>query len=423
MSDLFIGTAKLSITPKPEMLPLPQKFHTKYTEVHDDIFVRVLLLENNNNKYIFVEFDLFGVPDTADLKAMIAEELSICSENIILFDSYNHCSPRQDIDTFAIDHCSNAEVNTKKYFEFCITETLSAVRQAGNKMVKGRIGVGAGKSYANVYREVKIGDIWSEDVDFEGPSDKELLLLRFEDMNGNPLAFLMNYTLYGNMAYIVREAGSDDITISGDIPGMTQRFLEQSFDDSVIVLWASGAAGDQNPLVMGSVPVFHPDGSRSSAILAPAPAYLYCSSLAGRIAADALMINQNIYIEKEAAEISAAEIITVLPGQTFHDEKDQPQKAAGPDINLRLQALRIGNILLYAVSCAPGSALGTRLKEDSPYKYTFLITHAGENSGYIADDLGCMRKTINYYRMKIHEGDAEPALRSGLRKLMDILNQ
>ena len=42
--------------------------------------------------------------------------------------------------------------------------------------------------------------------------------------------------------------GPRNVLISGDIPGATSRFVEESYDDKVIVAWTSGAAGDQAPL-------------------------------------------------------------------------------------------------------------------------------------------------------------------------------
>ena len=36
--------------------------------------------------------------------------------------------------------------------------------------------------------------------------------------------------------------------ISGDIPGATSGYIEDSFDDKVVAVWSTGAAGDQNPI-------------------------------------------------------------------------------------------------------------------------------------------------------------------------------
>ena len=42
-------------------------------------------------------------------------------------------------------------------------------------------------------------------------------------------------------------AGQLDL-VSGDAPGTTSKYIEDSFDDKVVALWSSGAAGDQNPI-------------------------------------------------------------------------------------------------------------------------------------------------------------------------------
>ena len=36
--------------------------------------------------------------------------------------------------------------------------------------------------------------------------------------------------------------------VSGDIPGAASRYIEDSFDDEVVAVWSTGAAGDQNPI-------------------------------------------------------------------------------------------------------------------------------------------------------------------------------
>ena len=42
-------------------------------------------------------------------------------------------------------------------------------------------------------------------------------------------------------------AGQLDL-VSGDAPGTTSKYIEDSFDDKIVALWSSGAAGDQNPI-------------------------------------------------------------------------------------------------------------------------------------------------------------------------------
>src|SRR5213079_1936202 len=36
--------------------------------------------------------------------------------------------------------------------------------------------------------------------------------------------------------------------VSADAPGEVSKYIEDSFDDKIVALWSSGAAGDQNPI-------------------------------------------------------------------------------------------------------------------------------------------------------------------------------
>ena len=151
-----------------------------------------------------------------------------------------------------------------------------------------------------------------------------------------------------------------------------------------------------------------------------ASAFKYCGNLGKRLGLDALKISGRIRTE-ERLEIRAAESFITLPGQMPADLSGRPRMAQGPDVTLRLQAVRLGTNILLGMSCAPVCPVGMRLKKISPYKSTVLVTHAGESCGYIADDLGCERKTFEYHRMRVQKGYAEPALQEEFRKLLGML--
>jgi hypothetical protein len=36
--------------------------------------------------------------------------------------------------------------------------------------------------------------------------------------------------------------------VSGEVPGATSRYIEDSFDDKIVAVWSTGACGDQNPI-------------------------------------------------------------------------------------------------------------------------------------------------------------------------------
>lgn len=60
---------------------------------------------------------------------------------------------------------------------------------------------------------------------------------------------------------------------------------------------------------------------------------------------------------------------------------------AAPDVEVRLQAIRLGDVALAGVNGEVNS-IGQRLKAASPYENTIFITHTFGTVGYIPDDAG-----------------------------------
>ena len=75
---------------------------------------------------------------------------------------------------------------------------------------------------------------WWEGPNYDGPSDKTVAVIKFESLNGTPIAVYYNYAMHGVAA------GQLDL-VSGDAPGTTSKYIEDSFDDKIVALWSSGA--------------------------------------------------------------------------------------------------------------------------------------------------------------------------------------
>lgn len=72
---------------------------------------------------------------------------------------------------------------------------MESVRLAKPKLTAARVGYGSGVSYINVNRRIKDPRThrWWEGPNREGPSDKTVAVLKFESLNGEPIA--VYYTL------------------------------------------------------------------------------------------------------------------------------------------------------------------------------------------------------------------------------------
>jgi hypothetical protein len=59
----------------------------------------------------------------------------------------------------------------------------------------------------------------------------------------------------------------------------------------------------------------------------------------------------------------------------------------GPEVDIRISSLKIGNILIAGISGELMNEIGLKIKEESPYKNTFVYTHCNGNSGYLCTDI------------------------------------
>jgi hypothetical protein len=147
---------------------------------------------------------------------------------------------------------------------------VEAVRRARTNLQPARFGFGIGKTYVNINRRAFFPEKgwWWIGYNPDGPSDKTVAVLKFTDLSGKAIALFINYAVHGVVML------GDNLAITGDLPGSTSRFVERFYraevpiseeakhqglelrpeetvsGESPVVVWTSGAAGDQNPITL-----------------------------------------------------------------------------------------------------------------------------------------------------------------------------
>src|SRR5947207_2581566 len=217
---LRVGAAKVDVTPAQNALP------QNYQGILDHIYSRAIVIDNGSATAALITVDAGGVSDAIwqGVAKQLESELGIPAKNVLLTATHSHSVPGQPAGPY-----------TQKIVE--------SVRLAKQRLAPARIGYGTGVSYINVNRNIIDPKTkrWWEGPNYEGPSDKTVAVIKFESLNGEPLAVYYNYAMHGVAA------GQLDL-VSGDAPGTTSKYIEDSFDDKIVALWSSGAAGDQNPI-------------------------------------------------------------------------------------------------------------------------------------------------------------------------------
>src|SRR5690606_16239682 len=214
------GAAKVDITPDVDELP------QGYLGILDRIHSRAIVIDDGDSIAALISVDAGAIPDEVwrSVTTALEGELGIPSDHVLLTATHTHSVPRTIGDAYA-------------------ERIVESVRLAHERRKPARIGFGIGASYINVNRNIIDPETrrWWEGPNRDGPSDKTVAVIKLESLTGEPIAVYYNYAMHAVVA------GQLDL-VSGDVPGTTSRYIEESFDDQIVALWSSGAAGDQNPL-------------------------------------------------------------------------------------------------------------------------------------------------------------------------------
>ncbi len=411
---LRAGAARVDISPAADAA-LPMGGYGARTQgstaIHDPIFVRAIVLDDGVTQVALVAWELLYVPDAvwADVSQQISN-LGIRPENLLLASVHDHGAP-----TLAATPAGTAAYTSKVE-----AAALEAVRRAKANLQPARFGIGTGAAYLNINRRELTGSQgWWLGYNENGPSDKTVTVLRFEDLTGKPIAFFINYAVHAVVM------GPENRQITGDLAGATSRFVEQHYrgqnkprsdagprlklrpeeksEDGPVALWTSGAAGDQNPVSMASGEDF-----------------TLVDAFGKVLGEEAVRVAGGIKTSAQARLWGAQKVVT-CPGRQV-DAGPRPRanyKFADADpVNIRLALLMIDTVPLAGVSGEVFTLIHQRLQNESPFSHTIMVTHANGASGYIPNDAAYEQISYEVSSSHLKPGCAETAIVNGFLELL-----
>ena len=419
-SPLRVGAAKVDVTPSQGELP------KNSLGVLDHLYARAIVIESGSSSAALITVDAGGVqtPIWEAVTRQVESELRIPVANVLLTATHTHSAggPR------GADYAQ---------------KIVESVRLAKQRLAPARVGYGTGVSYINVNRQIvdpKTGRWW-EGPNYDGPSDKTVAVLKFEAIAGEPIAVYYNYAVHAVIA------GQLD-QVSGDIPGAASRYVEDSFDDRIVAVWSSGAAGDQNPIYFQQtydlreirikdyakrgvdISNAMPPGGEGLDRKNPAVARLMnqqrqmVSSMGQFLGEEVLHVMRGIERMDTAAPVQGGFTTVSCPGR----ERTNQGRAGfegtykdGPPVEIRVGLLRLGDVMIGAVNAEVFNPIAQRLKQESPYKATMMatLTNGSARSGYIPDDESFGKYTFEVLSSRLKPGCAESAIVNGIVGLID----
>ncbi|MFC1574059.1 neutral/alkaline non-lysosomal ceramidase N-terminal domain-containing protein [Candidatus Latescibacterota bacterium] len=397
---LSVGVAKVNITPQ---TPIPMSGYGSrkdpFTGVHDDLFSRVVVFSDGENKAVIITADIIGFSHDflEKFTDRLERETGITKEFILLAPAHNHGGPVTRVYNRAV----SPEVLA--YVDVLEEKMAGAVKEAINDMQPVLIGGGTGECLMNINRRAlhpKDGIALGRNP--YGPCDHEVGVIRIDDTKGNIVSLLYNWPCHGTTT------GPKNYQITGDWPGAASRYIETELDDKVIAPVTIGASGDINPIYgphidFESESRFYSYGVESIGII---------------LGKEVIKVAEAIRVSG-AGSINALQRIVTLPGKTDDSKLQQPDTFSESGLKIRLTVLKIGNIIMAGVSGEVFNEIGVELKKQSPYANTFMVTHCNGSSGYLITDKAYEEGGYEARSTRAKSG-AEKAL---IDNLLDMINE
>lgn len=396
--QLYCGAGKAEITPSEELAPLLQGLGPqKITGILDPLFVRIILFQSGQDKAMLVSLDLDKAPNHEEFLQALSEKTGVPKEAILYFGIHTHTAPIMGYRPFEhmdITKCPKEEQDAFcEYTEIIKSKLLEAAQEAMDTLQPARIGCGHGESYINVNRccsyettdeRGKKKLLVETGFHGAGPVSRDVFIIRAETMQGEPLAFFVNYACH-NVVMFLHDAGDGGIHISHDMGGCVSLNLEKRFPGAVAI-WSSGAAGNINPIM--ATQNYFPQVSDGSADLSPVKDFKMSvelrDRLAGRHLADIMEASKKIRCDTVRADIRTSVRFISVP------EKEQSDEDFWSKSRIRLRLVSIGEMALVGVNGELFGTLGEIIKENAPVKDIAVINHDCslmlDNPGYILDD-------------------------------------
>jgi len=356
------GFSRGDITP-----PFPVRLYgyqsrKAYSEgVHDSISARVSVFKNGSRHFVLVSADMgsFGNDVINDLSNEISQRFHLDRSQLFIAATHSHSTPILSVNR------ETGDTANIRYTELLKKRLISLIDQAFLNMVAVNLSAGRGYSpVASNRREMRNDGTITLGRNPYGPADKEVLVLKVESEEGVPLAGIFDFSTHAT------SLGPRNMLISGDILGISAGFCEKVMAKKIIFPVFAGASGDIDPWYR-VLPKFDTENG-----WIPEPVLL-----------GTLLGEEVVHVFRAAKKLSDNQLLNTAEKTLEYPRRAGPesQKSQQKDkIPVRITAASIGDdVAFIGFNVEMLNEIGLKIKEASPFRYTFVITHCNGYSGYL----------------------------------------
>lgn len=241
--------------------------------VDDDLYGKILLLESGDTRVALVTLDILHLDrmEMNRLREIVGRRIEVSPSKVMIGCTHTHSGPATKPNPLS----SLSVKKQERLIDNWLGELRSSIDQiaakATEELVDAKLRHGtdivAGVSYNRrkkipegscmlIMKTAEMKDAvreqyrtWGMPSELikkraapgipTGPIDSELMVLRFETMNGDPVAILINFSCHPVTL------GPGNLLISADYPGYLTRLIEEA--ENVTTFFLQGASGDVRP--------------------------------------------------------------------------------------------------------------------------------------------------------------------------------
>lgn len=367
-----------------------------FCQVHDDPHARVLLLGGNELAAI-VSIELVFTPK---------EVIQHCKER--LQRTFGISPERVWVHTTHVISTPHAPEGEKRglFLEAVYAAVDEAVAGAEATLQHARIGVGLCISDLIENRDIMTPDGPWIGRNGYGPTNKLLTLLRFESMNHQPIAFLINYALKPS---VLDNAGMErrERQVSSDAPGYACTVLEGALHAPT--LFATSAAGDQIPRETALYYELQEDGSLVLRDLGVEAGFAMVKRLGSELAVDVLKIAENIQcvVLDRPVHLVQRQFLWKTKRPVEMKPQHRIDYVEGPESPITVSVMRIGPLMLVACKPEINCITELHLRARCLSKYTLFFSMVDGGMKYMPDSKSYVDNTWEAMRSRFMPGAAE----------------
>ena len=377
MGKLYAAVSVRDITPTDEIIALVnQEGRYHYEGIGHRLYLRTLVLTDREKRFVFFDTDLSSFTINEEAQELFRKELGLEPQDYMFGTNRSH----NTVSGWGMDLHDTKKPGTAKYAALCLNAMFESCREAMENLVHARIGSAEGISKINCFREQYTPCGNFEGLSHSAPDAPWLRVVRVEDLDGETIALLVNYSMQNCMICRNTEMGEYPY-VTSDLAGEIIDYLEKAGKHKYPVLWANGGGADRQPLLFGRLDYCDVDDDGNfflrEEVLPLEATKRLMKMLAAEQGLDVIRTVESISNYSDEFHYWSGVKVTEVPGKkplfpkiNFYKPGDDVHPVKDSPVPYRYHLAVVNDIAFTGVNCPSYSGAYKALKEMMPFPVT-----------------------------------------------------